>query len=154
MKSYLDYIKYIEIWNYLFYKSIRDREDENLTNYYLFSFAVTCYHLKDWLINDKNFSKKEVESHIKSNIRLKNLGTIANSFKHFKLSGRYWKDIQVLKKQGNKFSFKSPLPVFIIKDKNSSKSSNVTVHTPHKSLYSWDKLFKNKRMKLPFRKYY
>lgn len=54
----------------------------------IYWFFMNCYHLKDWLINDKKFpaQRDEVESYINSNEELKICADICNSQKHLKLN--------------------------------------------------------------------
>ena len=53
----------------------------------IFNFYLNCYHLKDWLINDKNFpaDKKQVEKYINQNWELKLCADLCNGQKHFVL---------------------------------------------------------------------
>lgn len=153
MKSYQDKIKYIKIGHYLFYNAVYNNSEEDLVNYLFFSFVLNCYHLKDWLERDKVFTKEEIHNHIDHNIRLKNIGAIANESKHFLLTENHWKHFQIVK-TGDQFSFRNPRPVFKITDNKNGKSSEITINTAHKSLYSWDKLFKGKGLPQPFKEYH
>ena len=124
-----------------------------MVNYHFLNFAVNCYHLKDWLVKDNICTKKEVDKHINDNVRLRNIGAIANESKHFVLTSKHWKDIQIIKMETS-FSFSNPRPVFRIQNKQKNTSSDITINTAHKALYSWDKLFKRKGLQQPFREYH
>lgn len=150
--TYLEKVKYIEIGYYLFYNSIYKKESENLVNYFFYAFAVNCHDLKDWLINDNIFSEADINNHYNENLRLTNIAAIANKSKHFQLNRGYYKDF-VVEKLCSEFSFDKPVPVFIVKDSGENESSEVTIHTVHKVLFSWDKLFKKNNLDQPFKDY-
>lgn len=153
MKSYKNKIKYIKIGHYLFYDAVYNNSGEDLVNYLFYSFAVNCYHLKDWLQRNSVFTEQEIQNHINNNVRLKNIGAIAHESKHFQLTTKHWKDIKIIKTL-SQFSFNNPRPVFQIIDNQQNKSSDITINMAHKSLYSWDKLFKAKGLPQPFEEYH
>jgi hypothetical protein len=59
-----------------------DYEDE------VYAYFMNCYHLKDWLINDPDFSasSRDVESYINNNKELQICGDICNAHKHLVLN--------------------------------------------------------------------
>ncbi len=54
------------------------------------SFFVHCYHLKDWMINDENFTctKQEAESFVSNNEFLSICADVCNGIKHLELKHR------------------------------------------------------------------
>lgn len=55
----------------------------------VYAFFQNCYHLKDWIKNDKSCSKQScVEAFIESNSNLRICADLCNSLKHLKLNDR------------------------------------------------------------------
>jgi hypothetical protein len=149
--GYLDQVDRIKIGCNLFYDAVRDKLPINTLDYYFYSFCVVCYQLKDWLTNDTTLPqvfRDDVQNHINRNKRLGNLGAIANTYKHLKLTRKYWQNITVTRDSKRKFSQLGVGPVFTVSD--ISTSSNITINTPYKCLFSWNKLFKKHQLPEPF----
>jgi len=70
----------IRSFNKLYRKNVKIVDDRIIDNYY--HFFQDCYHLKDWLINDKGINKEDVNLHFNVSI-LKITQSIATFAKHF-----------------------------------------------------------------------
>lgn len=56
------------------------------------AFVTCCYHLKDWLINDKAAPKRVVEKFVAGNPWLSLCGDLANGSKHMLVTNPRYKD--------------------------------------------------------------
>ena len=76
------------------FQDINDgRPHSRQSDYYtddMYSFFMNCYHLKDWLVNDAEFSASsaDLEGFINSNKELQLCADICNAQKHLLLTNR------------------------------------------------------------------
>jgi hypothetical protein len=88
--KYLEQLNRVQRW-YQRFSTINEERQHNLIsdNYQdeVYAFFLNCYHLKDWIINDKStgIDKDTMESFINNNQDLKLCADICNSIKHLKL---------------------------------------------------------------------
>ena len=89
--KYLEQYKRMKRW-YRRFEDINKGRNHNVDsdNYQdeVYAFFISCYHLKDWIINDGNsgISKNSVERFVHNDTYLKICGDICNGVKHLKLN--------------------------------------------------------------------
>lgn len=86
-KRFLEQYERVKRW-YERFKAINENKEHNLpTDYYqdeVYAFFINCYHLKDWIKNDKDtqVTSAEVENFVENSEFLKVCGDICNGSKH------------------------------------------------------------------------
>lgn len=90
-KKYIEQYERVKRW-YTRLKNVTDGREHNLpSDYYqdeVLAFFINCYHLKDWIINDKSakVSSKEVEDFVNKSEFLRVCGDVCNGSKHLTLT--------------------------------------------------------------------